>query len=136
MVSPTGGRWYHEAENVQGARHLLDPDRHPSATLAFCLDPDTLTQIIQRRRAGWRLAVIYHSHTNGLARLSRQDIQQACNTLAEPVYPGTDYVIVAIDPRTGTCAVVAFRWVHRTRAFQPVPVQTGNVDIAGPISLP
>lgn len=121
LQSVAGRRDICHAQNVQDALHELNPAL-PPATEAYTMDPDTLRMIRDHRRAGGRLLIVYHSHTNGLAEFSRADRRQALGRLGIPHYPDTDHLVVALGGLLTQPRFVAARWDPSAERYRPVEV--------------
>ena len=125
LTHPDGRRELVEGWNAQVVLHRDDPIRYPEpATVAFVLDPMTTGEIIRRRKAGWKLAVIWHSHSNGVDRLSTRDVMASCNEVGEPHYQNTDQVIAVLLMDGRPARLVGFRWDTSRRAYRPVEITT------------
>ncbi len=101
---------------------------HPQPQTHFELDPRVLVDVLRNLRkvgragqeGGERLLGHVHSHPDGPARPSAEDLAQA-------IEPGMFWVVMAV-PRGGVEAIKAFRVVEENGtqvAFQPVRIGDG-----------
>lgn len=86
---------------------------HPEPIRHYLLAPRTLRAVEWALKAGWRLAVVWHSHTvagEGAERLSRADGHLSHQ------YPGTVQVLVHLPTPDGPAAVTA--WAFKEAGWQ------------------
>ena len=115
------GRQIIEAKNVQD---LFGP---PSAERAFRVDDGSLQRILTLCQDGWRVAVIYHSHTNGFPGLSARD-REAAVPAGRPLYPGAEYLVAAKRARhaDGAWTFSAYAWERGEYRLAPLTVQEAS----------
>jgi proteasome lid subunit RPN8/RPN11 len=116
-----GERRLHPCRNIQDELHGRDPDRHPRGSrTAYYMAHEDLMEIARREAAGWTVHVIYHSHIDAGAYFSETDRRNALID-GQPAYPGTTYVVVAVDAgRAG--AARAYRWAADRVDFVEIPL--------------
>ncbi len=128
LIDADGQRRLHVGHNVQGLFHEAAPTRYRPATEAYTLDPDSLRMIARAQKAGGHVAVIWHSHPNGVDRLSRTDVTAALNDFGVPSYPGADYVL-AVRQMIGEGPrwfLGGWGWSATSRAFVPISITTAQ----------
>jgi [CysO sulfur-carrier protein]-S-L-cysteine hydrolase len=104
--------------NAQNELHARDPERHPrDARTAYYIDPKDLLRIGDLERAGFGVAVIYHSHVDAGAYFSETDRRQAL-VGGEPAYPNAVYVVASVVAGV-LDDMKAFRWNGQT--FVEIP---------------
>jgi adenylyltransferase/sulfurtransferase len=120
---PHPERWLYACRNIQDELHRTDPGRHPRpARTAYYMAHEDLLEINRRQMAGYDVQVIYHSHIDAGAYFSETDRRQAVVD-GQPTYPGTTYVVVAVDGgRAGDAR--AFRWDGARGDFSEVALET------------
>ncbi len=114
-----GVRWV-ALPNAYAAFARRDPAGFPrNARSAFLFEPAGWLALLREADArGERLACIVHSHPDGQAAFSAEDRAQAAPDGA-PLFPGTAYLVVAVDKGHATGA----SWVRwQGGQFQAVPV--------------
>lgn len=111
-----GTRLLRRCRNIQDELHRMDPIKHPrTAAKGYAISPEILTVL----RDGWRIAVIYHSHTQGGDQnhaLSADDVLAAVRH-ATPAYPGVHYVVLGMGAGRVERAA-AYQWSRAGRAFE------------------
>lgn len=76
---------------------------------AFAIDPATHLALSRRLRAeGGRIAAVFHSHVDGPARLSEEDLGEALVD-GDPAMPGADQIVVGLR-RGITEEIKVFAW--------------------------
>ena len=117
--------------NAQNELHGRDPERYPrDARTAYYIDPKDLLRIGDLERAGFGVAVIYHSHIDATgpnqsgAYFSETDRRQAL-VGGEPAYPAAVYVVTSVMAGEVE-AMAAFRW----NGVDFAPVELGPEDPA------
>lgn len=85
-------------DNVYDRYHRVDPEAFPrTARSAYLMDPRAFLKLATAlERTAERVAVIVHSHADVGAYFSDEDRAQAA-PLGQPLLPGTDYLVVAVD---------------------------------------
>ena len=108
--------------NIQDELRARDPARYPRpARIAYYMDGKELLSVLNEvDRDGWSVAAFYHSHPDHAAYFSQEDKARAIFD-GDPIYPGTAYVVVALDP-AGVREVKAFRWDVAAREFVEAPI--------------
>ena len=83
--------------NKQNEMHEKDPEHFGrDATTGYFVDPKEVFDLIRETEAkGRKLLVLYHSHPNHDAYFSDED-HNAAVMWDEPVFPGTDYLVVSV----------------------------------------
>lgn len=97
--------------NVYGRYHKLDPGRFPrDARTAYKMDELKVMNLVdEASRRGEELVCIYHSHTDVGAYFSAEDRAVALAEGVTPLWPGAEYLVLAIDDGMATAAK-CFRW--------------------------
>lgn len=86
--------------------------------------PQNLVALVQLERAGWRPHAIYHSHPDGGATLSADDLRGALGPQQDaPTFPDAHQIVVAIS-QASWCKgwdvqATAFRWDRARAAYLP-----------------
>jgi proteasome lid subunit RPN8/RPN11 len=107
--------------NVLDELHECDPERYPcGAESGFAINPDRLLLIDAETRAkGWRMKLIYHSHTDGSTELSGADRTSAVSFDGSPLHPNVEYMVVAV--KDGKVVGHAFhKWDEERKDFVTV----------------
>lgn len=126
ILEREGHRLLLRARNVQDMMRVFAPTL-PPATEAYTLDPTTLLQAGALVHQGWRIAVIYHSHTNGYPGLSDRD-RAAASPGGRNLYPDTSYLVVAAHPPDrGHVAFTMAAWIWRDGEFREERIIVGDV---------
>jgi len=97
-------------QNVQDELHHKDPNTYRrTAGEAFAIHPEVLLKAFKEARdRGEELRVIYHSHTDADAYLSKEDERFALLD-GEPAYPGVAHLVISvIEGRVGESRL--FTW--------------------------
>ena len=107
--------------NDQNELHRRNPEQYPrdarSAYHVHITDHNRMGALFAQ---GFELDVIYHSHPNVGAYFSPTDRRQAAPVPdREPLWPGTTYVVVAVNDGTAE-EYAAFRWDASARDFAEV----------------
>lgn len=107
--------------NVQDAKHAEDPVKFSrTARTAYYMEPQDIFAWTRLEDAGFRVAVIYHSHPDAAAYFSPTDVAQATMIDGTATYPDATYVVVSVvNGRVADAA--AFRWDAVSREFTRVP---------------
>jgi [CysO sulfur-carrier protein]-S-L-cysteine hydrolase len=94
--------------NAQATHHARDPEAFPrDARHAFTIEPATWLRLMKESEArGDRLAALVHSHPQGPARFSDEDLRQAAPD-GLPLFPGMAHLVVAFQRGTPVRAVWA-----------------------------
>lgn len=103
--------------NAQDDCRRQDPEKFPSrAEEAYLIDPRQLLTIQKEMRArGEKIAVIYHSHCDGPALFSKQDLNMACPD-GRPFDPDVGHMIISV--RSGKIAEYRFfLWNEQRKEF-------------------
>lgn len=133
ILARADARRFLEARNVQDLVRAFNPEEEPPATEAYTVDPTTLLEAGALGLRGWRVAAIYHSHTNGRLELSERDRAAALRDGA-PLYPGTIYLVAALGAALSGDKLRIAAWVWQAGAFRPEPLTVTdgaeNVDTA------
>ena len=104
-------------KNIQNEIHKSDPVKNPrDARTAYSISPADLLKINRlMREQNYKLRAIYHSHPDHEAYFSEDD-----NSFAtfndEPIYPGTDYIIVSVVKKKIENAI-SFSWDDKSKRF-------------------
>ena len=95
-------------QNVQDEFHQKDPKTYPrTAAEAFTIHPEVLLKAFKEARdRSEELRVIYHSHVDTEAYLSKEDERFALLD-GEPTYPGVFHLIISVIEG----------WVRESRLF-------------------
>jgi proteasome lid subunit RPN8/RPN11 len=112
-----------EMENLQDRYHERDPVRFPrTARTAYAMHPLRLGEAVE---SGGGLLCIWHSHCDVGAYFSDEDARVALGGGDEPLWPGTDYLVVSCRA-SGVDALELFQWNAASRLFEgsawPLPV--------------
>lgn len=110
--------------NVQDELHARNPTQYPrTARTAYRASAEDLKRLGDLERAGFDVAVVYHSHIDAGAYFSETDRREAMMGLDparhDPIYPDAAYVVVSVVARA-VAAVAAFRWDRARRDFVAV----------------
>jgi proteasome lid subunit RPN8/RPN11 len=111
-----------ELENLQDRYHARDPERFPrTARTAYTMHPLRLNEAVDE---GGGLLCIWHSHCDVGAYFSEEDVRVALGGAEEPMWPGTDYLVLSCRA-AGVDDLKLFRWHagqgHFGAADVPVP---------------
>jgi proteasome lid subunit RPN8/RPN11 len=111
-----------EMENLQDRYHARDPVRFPrTARTAYAMHPLRLSEAVE---AGGGLLCIWHSHCDVGAYFSDEDVRVALGGGDEPLWPGTDYLVVSCRT-AGVDDLRLFRWDAAAGRYEgselPVP---------------
>ncbi len=101
LVVDVDGQWeFRACDNVIDKYHELDPETYPRTSRDFyMIDPRAFMKAEDR---GEDVAIIVHSHPDAGDYFSDADIdaalmpRQSEDDPVEPLYPGTDYLVVSI----------------------------------------
>ncbi len=123
VLEADGDLRFVECENLADKYHAVDPETYPRTSRDFYLiDPREFMKADER---GERVAVIVHSHPDVGDYFSDEDVAAATmprmskEEPLEPVYPGTDYLVVSV--RGGrTDGASLFRFDEEVRGFAAV----------------
>tara|TARA_B100000315_G_scaffold245127_1_gene270655 strand:- start:453 stop:914 length:462 start_codon:yes stop_codon:yes gene_type:complete len=104
-------------KNIQNEIHKSDPEKNPrDAHTAYSISPADLLKIHgMMHKQHYKLKAVYHSHPDNKAYFSEEDYSFAAFN-DEPIYPGTDYIIVSIVKKRveeTTC----FSWDSKSKKF-------------------
>lgn len=98
-------------QNVYDRYHRLDPERFPrSNATAYKMDELKVMNLVDEASGrGESLVCIYHSHNDVGAYFSAEDKAVALADGGSPLWPGTDYLVVAVNKGRAESALL-FRW--------------------------
>lgn len=124
VVEGAGGQWqFRGCENVIDKYHKLDPETYPRTSRDFyMIDPKAFMEAEDR---GEKVVVIVHSHPDAGDYFSDADIdaalmpQGADDDSVEPLYPGTDYLVVSVREERAREASL-YRFDEGTTEFEKV----------------
>lgn len=101
LENADGQHRFYGCQNLADLYHQRDPGRFPrSARDFYIIDP---REFMWAEARGERVVAIVHSHPDGSAEFSGEDRAGAlmprnqANDPVEPVYPGVDYLILAVQ---------------------------------------
>jgi [CysO sulfur-carrier protein]-S-L-cysteine hydrolase len=96
--------------NVYDKYHRVDPERFPRTSLtAYLFDPkEWLAVSTEADEKGDEVVCIFHSHADVGAYFSQED-QVSAAPDGEPLFPGVNYLVVAVDKGKATGSKV-FQW--------------------------
>ncbi len=99
------------------------PNRAADPCTGYAMAPaELLRAVAGAERDGGGLAAVFHSHPEGGARLSIEDLRAALHE-GEPLWPGVEQVVVSV--RGGVAAEIA-RYRFERGAFRRVPAAGGS----------
>ena len=108
-----------ELENLQDRYHARDPERFPrTARTAYTMHPLRLNEAVDE---GGGLVCIWHSHCDVGAYFSDEDVRVALGGGDEPLWSGTDYLVVSCRAE-GVDDLKMFRWNAAQSRFEVAPV--------------
>lgn len=97
LLDGQGALRVHPCENLANALHAEDPETFPrTAKTFYAIDP---RELIQARKRGEKVRVMFHSHCDLGDYFSREDRLQATMGMGEdagPSHPETDYLVVSV----------------------------------------
>lgn len=98
-------------QNVYDRYHRLDPERFPrTAATAYKMDELKVMNLVdEASKRGESLLCIYHSHNDVGAYFSEEDKAVALAEGGTPLWPGTDYLVVAVNRGRAENALL-FSW--------------------------
>lgn len=121
-AGPSGPWRIRPMANAYDRHHAADPVRFPhSSRTAYLFEPrEWLTLHLEADARGERVVCVFHSHVNGTAQLSAEDMAQALAG-GQPLLPGVSYLVVAM---WDGCAAEArlFTWRNGEFRARPVPL--------------
>ena len=114
-------------QNTQDALHESDPVKYPrDSRQAYSIDSgEWWRQVCKREDAGYRVAVIYHSHIDVDAYFSETDKFNALLGGDQPGYPDATYVVVSVVEGR-VAGVGAFGWSAEKRDFLQVELEASE----------
>src|SRR3989338_3325981 len=103
--------------NAQDVFHKKDPENFTRTSReAYFIDPAELFRIHKElREEAEAIRIIYHSHIDGNAAFSKEDIRLAAPD-GEPLFPGVGYLIIPVNRKKGDKAKLFF-WKDDQKGF-------------------
>ncbi len=100
-----GAKRYRPMANAYDRYHARDPERFPrTSRTAYFFDPKEQLLVYEEcEAASERVICIVHSHADVGAYFSEED-RRAAAPDGEPLHPGIDYLVVAVDQGKSTAA--------------------------------
>ncbi len=110
-------------QNVYDKYHRLDPERFPrSNATAYKMDELKVMNLVDdAAKRGESLLCIYHSHNDVGAYFSAEDKAVALADGGAPLWPGTAYLVVAVNKGRAENAIL-FGWDGSDFVGQPQPL--------------
>jgi proteasome lid subunit RPN8/RPN11 len=118
LTGPAGERprAAHRCTNLQNRRHAAGESRL-DARHAFWIDEGDLMRALRTaEQAGEHMLVIYHSHVDTGAYMSRADVEGALGPNDDPLWPGVAHLVVSVQGGSVREAAY-FEWAADRSAF-------------------